>query len=368
MPLPRRCLYGLVLYLLCAVPSPALCRTAAPSPAFSPTAAPAGTPTRDIAAAPDRSPPAAGTAGTAGAEDAGTSSAWSEKATPWRVGTWKTAQTIQPFFYQQFAGRPVTVFPFTNPADQKAALLAGSLDMCGTTLALAIAAASRGEPVVLVAALCDKCSALTVKADGPVKTVADLRGRKIGYVPGTMHEVLLRETLTRAGIDPNRETTLMRVDFFDMGAALSRGDIDAFLSGEPLPSQTVIDGYGRILAHPYFDDAIGPINAGMLTTKKAAAETPDKVAAMVAAHVGATRMLRDNPDSWLQAASAFGVPRPVLDRAAPNMELSWDMDEAFIRRLAALGRRMLELGLIEREPDYAALCDTRFVRAARQGP
>jgi len=25
---------------------------------------------------------------------------------PWRVGTWKTAQTIQPFFYERLAGRP----------------------------------------------------------------------------------------------------------------------------------------------------------------------------------------------------------------------------------------------------------------------
>jgi len=57
-----------------------------------------------------------------------------------RVGTWKTAQTIQPFFYQSFLPDPhkIRVFSFTNPADQKMALLAGSLDMCGTTLAHAI--------------------------------------------------------------------------------------------------------------------------------------------------------------------------------------------------------------------------------------
>ena len=69
---------------------------------------------------------------------------------PWRVGTWKTAQTIQPFVYQQFLPKqPVEVFPFTNPADQKMALLAGSLDLCGTTIAHAIHSASRGEPVVV---------------------------------------------------------------------------------------------------------------------------------------------------------------------------------------------------------------------------
>ncbi|MGD8368442.1 MAG: aliphatic sulfonates ABC transporter substrate-binding protein, partial [Desulfobacterales bacterium] len=41
-----------------------------------------------------------------------------------RVGTWKTAQTIQPFFYGKFLPDSVSarVFPFTNPADQKTAL------------------------------------------------------------------------------------------------------------------------------------------------------------------------------------------------------------------------------------------------------
>ena len=88
-------------------------------------------------------------------------------AETWNVGTWKTAQTIQPFLYEPFAnGATVKVHPFTNPGDQKAALLAGSLDMTGTTLALAIQAASRGEPIVLVASLGNKCSALVVKKGG----------------------------------------------------------------------------------------------------------------------------------------------------------------------------------------------------------
>jgi len=103
-----------------------------------------------------------------------------------KVGTWKTPQTIQPFFYEKFFPQKETlkVFSFTNPADQKVALLAGSLDMCGTTLAHAIHSASFGQPVVVVAALCNKCSALVVKKDGRVKAVKDLKGMKMGYVPG----------------------------------------------------------------------------------------------------------------------------------------------------------------------------------------
>lgn len=285
-----------------------------------------------------------------------------------RLGTWKTPQTIQPFFYAQFmpAETQLQVFAFTNPADQKTALLAGSLDMCGTTLAHAIHSAALGQPVVVVAALCNKCSALVVRRDGPIRAVADLKGKKIGYVPGTMHEILLRETLTRQGLSPQTDVQLTRVDFFDMGLALASGGIEAFLSGEPFPTLAVREGYGRILAYPYFDDTVGTINAGMLVTRKAVTENPDQVQALVKAHALATQYLVQHPERWLERAAEFGTDRAVLEAAAPNMELAWDMDPAFVARARALGDRMQALKLIDRQPDYDALFDLSFVRRVRQ--
>lgn len=281
-----------------------------------------------------------------------------------KIGTWKTAQTIQPFFYQEFLSKEdlAKVFPFTNPADQKTALLAGSLDMTGTTLAHAIQSAVMGQPVVVVAALCNKCSALVVRKDGPVNTIADLKGRKIGYVPGTMHEILLREALRRNGLMPATDVTLVRIDFFDMGIALAKGDIDAFLSGEPFPSLAVEQGYGRLLSHPYFGESVGTINAGMIVTREMIEKQPAKVQKLVDAHARATEQLNANRNTWLQRAEEFGTPRQVLDRAADNMELAWAMDDDFVRRAKSLGERMEALGVIDRQPDYEKLFDLRFVR------
>ncbi len=280
-----------------------------------------------------------------------------------KIGTWKTAQTIQPFFYQDFLGQDeAKIFPFTNPADQKTALLAGSLDMTGTTLAHAIQSAVMGQPVVVVAALCNKSSALVVRKDGPVRTIADLKGRKIGYVPGTMHEILLREVLQRNGLAPATDVTLVRVDFFDMGIALAKGAIDAFLSGEPFPALAVDQGFGRILSYPYFNESVGTINAGMLVTRALIEKYPARVQKMVDAHARATEFLNGNRSAWLQRAETFGTPMRVLEQAAPNIELAWTMDEDFIGRAKALGERMQALGVIDRQPDYDSLFDLRFVR------
>lgn len=289
-------------------------------------------------------------------------------AETWNVGTWKTAQTIQPFLYEPFAnGATVKVHPFTNPGDQKAALLAGSLDMTGTTLALAIQAASRGEPIVLGRLARQQM----FRACGEEGRRQECRGsgrQKIGYVPGTMHEILLRETLTRAGLNPDKDAKLVRIDFFDMGTALSRGDIDAYLSGEPLPTLAKRQGYGEILAYPYYGEGIGAINSGMIVRRDFVEKNPERVMEMLRAHRKATEQCMSDKAFWLETSSKmFGVELDVLRDAADNMELVWDMDDTFMKQLSALGKRMLELGIIKKEPDYNALVDRRFVDALRQG-
>ena len=285
-----------------------------------------------------------------------------------RVGTWKTAQTIAPFCYDQFLpeGFSAEIFPFTNPGDQKTALLAGSLDICGTTIVHAIVSASKGEPIVYVSSLCDKCSALVVKKGAGIKSPADLRGKTIGYVPSTMHDVLLRETLTKAGLDPNRDVKLTRVDFFDMGQALATGGIDAFCSGEPYPTIAVLEGYGEILSYPYYGESIGTINGGMITTQDMIAKHRDLVQAAVTAHARASEYLMAHQDEWLKRSEEFGNRPDVLRESAKNMVLAWEIDKEYIRHAKVLGERMQALGMINRQPDWNALFDTSFVEQARR--
>jgi len=283
-----------------------------------------------------------------------------------RVGTWKTQQTIQPFLYQKYLPEtlPCKVMPFTNPGDMKTALLAGSLDACGTTLVHAIISAAKDEPVVLVCSMCNKCSALVVGDKSDVQSPGNLKGKRIGYVPSTMHHLLLLEVLHRAGLKPD-DVKLIRVDFFDMVTALSHGQIDAFLSGEPYPTLAVKQGIGRILAYPYFGDSIGPINAGVLVRRDALEKNPEMVRYIVSAHAAATRFLQQNPDEWFRRTAEFGPASDVIRQAAKNIELAWDMDEAFVAQVKCLGDKMLELGMIDKLPDWNRLIDTRFVTEMR---
>ena len=279
------------------------------------------------------------------------------------VGTWKTAQTIQPFIYDKFAnkGETVEVKPFTNPGDMKTALLAGDLDFTGTTWATAIMAASKGEPVKVVAAMTEKCSALVVGKDSDIKTTKDLKGKTIAYVPGTMHHILLLEVLNKAGLDPAKDVTLKKIDFFDMGQALASKSIDAFLSGEPFPSIAEIDGYGRVLEYPYFDDSVGYINAAMLTTEDEIKNEPEKIQRLVDMHIQASKYYMEHKDEWIDRAAEFGTEKKYLEKANENMALAWDLTDDTKAKVKKLAEKMKELSIIDNVPDIDALIDTSFL-------
>ncbi|NMA84277.1 MAG: ABC transporter substrate-binding protein [Epulopiscium sp.] len=282
------------------------------------------------------------------------------------VGTWKTAQTIQPFFYQDYLKDPIEVLPFTNPGDMKAALLADSLDMCGTTIVTAITAASKGEPVVLVSGLSNKCSALVVAKDSDINTAKDLKGKRIAYVPGTMHHLLLLEVLSNNGINPEEDVELIRIDFFDMGQALAQGTIDAFYSGEPYPSIAVAEGYGKILLYPDDNEGFGIINSAMMTTKDKIKNNPKVIQKLVMAHMKATEHLKKDREAWLNKAYEFGTDREVLYVSADNIELFWDIDDHYIESVKNLAQRMFEQGLITEVPDVNEIFDLRFIKNAEK--
>ena len=289
----------------------------------------------------------------------------SEKVT---VGTWKTAQTIQPFLYDKFENKNenVEVKPFTNPGDMKTALLSGNIDFCGTTWVTAIMAASKGEPIKVVASMTEKCSALVVGKESNINDIKDLKGKTIAYVPGTMHHILLLEVLNRAGLDPNKDVTLKKIDFFDMGQALASKSIDAFCSGEPYPSIAMEDGYGKVLEYPYYDDSIGYINAAMITTDKEIKEDPELVQRMVDMHVESTKYLMDHKDEWIDMSAKFGTEKKYLEKSTENIDLTWDITPKTIEEVKKLAERMKEMDMIDKVPDVDAMFDLTFLDNAKK--
>src|SRR5262249_24657787 len=90
-----------------------------------------------------------------------------------------------------------------------------------------------------------------------VKSVADLRGRKVGYsMPGSGAWALGTAFLKKAGLDPERD-----LDFVSLGAdanvlysALETGKVDALISWEPTTSRALSSGVAYPVISIWQDD------------------------------------------------------------------------------------------------------------------
>ncbi|HKQ04650.1 MAG TPA: ABC transporter substrate-binding protein [Blastocatellia bacterium] len=80
-----------------------------------------------------------------------------------------------------------------------------------------------------------------------IKTLADLKGKRIAYPVGTASDYLLQKALQSVGIN-RTDVTLRTVDDPNNAiAAFNAGQVDAAVAWEPLLGETVASGKGHIL-------------------------------------------------------------------------------------------------------------------------
>src|SRR5918992_5335063 len=179
-----------------------------------------------------------------------------------KIGTLKLIHGITPYFYEKFApaGYRIEVVPFESPTDGKNAVITGTVDFGTFGIAAATLGAAAGEPLVIFAAQCNRGMAIVANVKSDIKTVKDLKGRKVAIWPGSTQEVVILERLKAEGMTV-KDIQHVRLPFSDMAPALARGDVDAYVGAEPGPGISLANGVGRIVEYPY-STAIGSLNMG----------------------------------------------------------------------------------------------------------
>ncbi|HUN11881.1 MAG TPA: ABC transporter substrate-binding protein, partial [Rhabdaerophilum sp.] len=119
----------------------------------------------------------------------------------------------------------IEIITFDSPTDGKNAVVTKSVDFGAFGIAAATLGAAAGEPVVVVGAFCNKGMGVIAKKGSEIKTVKDLKGKKVGIWPGSTQEVFIMERLRLEGMSI-KDVVATRVPFGEMHAMLSRGDID----------------------------------------------------------------------------------------------------------------------------------------------
>jgi NitT/TauT family transport system substrate-binding protein len=93
----------------------------------------------------------------------------------------------------------------------------------------------QGFDVKITTAIHGGCMRLFAKKGGPVRTVADLKGRQVGCSDmGAPDKNFFSIVAAQQGIDPNVDVQWRQFPADLLGVALQKGEIDAFALGDPL--------------------------------------------------------------------------------------------------------------------------------------
>ncbi len=279
-----------------------------------------------------------------------------------RVGTLKLIHGITPYFYEKFAppGYKVEVIPFESPTDGKNAVLTGTVDTCIHGIAAFLLGAAAGEPVVIVAGATNRGMGIIADAKSDIKTVKDLKGKRVAIWPGSTQEVVILERLKDEGMSIS-DIRPIRLSFSDMPAALARGDIDAYVGAEPGPGISLANGTGRLVEYPY-STPIGSLNMILSASEKNIKENPERLKLIIDMHKKATDYAMAHPDEMIEVAmQKLGQQRKSIEMAVPNVELSWKIDDEFVKRAKAYSQLMLEKKQVRQAPDLSRGITKQFM-------
>jgi len=278
-----------------------------------------------------------------------------------KVGALKLIHSITPYFYDKFtpAGYRIEVIPFESPTDGKNAVVTGSVDFGTYGFAAAMLGAAAGEPVVIFAAQCNRGMAVIGDAKQDLKSLKDLKGKRLAIWPGSTQEVVILERLKAEGMTI-KDVQHVRLPFSDMAPALARGDVDAYVGAEPGPGISLANGTGKVIEYPY-STAIGSLNMVMTAKAETIEKDPELVKVFMAIHKKATEFAMSNREAMVEMASQkLGQQKKSIEMAAPNVELTWKIDGDFLKHAKAYGDLMLEKKQIRALPDYSKFITTKF--------
>lgn len=167
-----------------------------------------------------------------------------------------------------------------------------------------------------------------VRGDSGIKTVQDLRGKRIQTVrTGETLDLVWTEILASSGM---KMAEVQRVEGFDGFGALASKTVDAANMNESLFSRAKQAGFVRLVDYNEWrrqngKETAGASNLGWGTSQRTLDQHPDTVRAFIRALAKATMRLRNDADFAYEvlSASPYKMDRAAFAEAYPMHKNNW---------------------------------------------
>lgn len=231
----------------------------------------------------------------------------------------------------------------------------GSIDFASTAGLAAVLSRANGSPVKTVyIASRPEWTALAVPKDSPIKTLADLKGKKIAATKGTDPYLFLLRSLNTAGLGKG-DVEIVHLQHPDGRVALERGDVDAWSGLDPHLAASQLQAGSRLLYRNVEFNSYGVLNVSDSFLK----EQPQLISKVIAAYEEARQWTLAHPQQTAELlAREAKLPLEVARLQLSRTDFSNPQPGAeHVAALKAAAPILLDEQLVRPGTDVAAVVD-----------
>lgn len=231
----------------------------------------------------------------------------------------------------------------------------GSIDFASTAGLAAVLSRANGSPVKTVyIASRPEWTALAVPKDSPIKSLADLKGKKIAATKGTDPYLFLLRSLHTAGLGKG-DVEIVHLQHPDGRVALERGDVDAWSGLDPHLAASQLQAGSRLLYRNVEFNSYGVLNVSDSFLK----EQPQLIGKVIAAYEEARQWTLAHPQQTAELlAREAKLPLEVARLQLSRTDFSNPQPGAeHVAALKAAAPILLDEQLVRPGTDVAAVVD-----------
>lgn len=266
------------------------------------------------------------------------------------------------------AGANVKTFAFDSGKSTRDAMISGRVEIGVIGATPFVIGAAKGQMEAIAIALYGaKTLAVVGSLKEGIKSVKDLKGRRIGSQLGSVTDFVLKnKILPKYGLKQN-DVQIINARFKDQPAALAAGSIDAFAGAEPFVSVAEVEKLGQVLVD-YSEFDLGPVI--LAANKSAVAGKRDAVVAFLRGWLASVKAFHDDPDQAVKIVfkhfrdQGFAVNEQVVKRMLSKFDVRPALTPAVQTYLSKQSELLLKQKKIAALPDWNKLLNRELLEAA----
>ena len=253
-------------------------------------------------------------------------------------------------------------FPAAAPILE--ALNAGALDVGYTGDLAFLSVYAAGAPIKAIGGTRSdaRTQAILVRPDSPIRTAADLKGKRLAGTRGGWGQFLIDATLEKSG-NKTEDATFAPLGPVDAKVALLAGSIDGWAVWEPYVSYAKLKDGARVVAD---GEGLTPTITFIVASNSAIATKRAAVADLVQRLDKARLWSLDHLGEYAKStAELTRLPEDVLLAAYTAQRTSpIAIDEDIVREVQAASDRATRYGILSRTLDVSKAVDRSFAAGA----